>query len=443
MNIYIAGGGRIGFHLARLLSLEEHSVTVLDADANRCREIDYALDVQTIHGNAESALILQESGAPNADLFVSMTGDDEVNLIAAAIAKGLGAAQTVARVEKSMYLEGSMLYEASLGIDFLLSPDALTAIEIAEYVQSPGMLVAEQFSRGRVKMRQMRITRLQHKSVTVKDLSLPPGVLVALIRRGSTSIIPHGDSRIAKGDVVMVIGQPGAVDSVQKTFGGTEPKPQKVAIMGGGDIGAHLAHLLENDHEWVKVFDNNEARCKDLAGRFTRAEVLCEDATRKSALEQEFVAEADVFVATTSDDERNIMGSLLAREVGAGQAICVVHQPDFAELVQKLGIDHTVTPRACMANRIMRLVHQKEFSSLAILEEGRVELVEFTIKEGNPVINVPLQDMHFPGGALVVAILRGKDVIVPGGGDTLRAGDSVIVVTAPEVHSELRKLFRL
>lgn len=441
MDIYIAGGGRVGFHLARLLSSEKHSVTVLERDAARAREIDSVLDAQVLEGDASSALTLQETGAPNADLFVSMTGDDEVNLIAAAIAKGLGAKQTVARVEKTEYIEGSMLYEASLGIDFLLSPDALTALEIAEYIQSPGMLAAEQFGRGRVKMRQMRVNRLPARSVVLKDLRLPQGVLVALIRRASHSFIPHGESRVEKGDVLVVIGEPSAVDEVQKTFAGTEPKPQKIAIMGGGEVGFHLSHLLEHQHEWVKIFEMSESRCKELAGKLARAEVLQADATKKSVLEEEFIGEADVFVATTDDDERNIMASLLAREVGAGMAICVVHQPDFAELVQKLGIDYTVTPRACVANRIMRLVHQKQFSSLAILEESGIELVEFFIKEDSSVANVPLEEIRFPGGALVAAILRGKEVIVPRGSDRLQPGDSVIVVTSPETHNELLKLF--
>jgi len=413
----------------------------LEQDPARVREIDYLLDAQVLQGDAASALILQEVGVSEADLFVSMTGDDEINLIAAAIAKGLGAKQTVARVEKTTYIEGSMLYEASLGIDFLLSPDALTALEIAEYIQSPGMLAAEQFGRGRVKMRQMRVNKLPMKSVALKDLNLPSAVLVALIRRASHSFIPHGESRVEKGDVLVLIGEPSAVDSVQKTFAGTEPKPQKIAIMGGGDIGYHLAHLVEHEHQWVKVFETRESRCKELAGVLSRTEVLFADATRRSTLEEEFVGEADVFVATTSDDERNIMASLLAREVGAKLAICVVHQPDFADLVQKLGIDHTVTPRACVANRIIRLVHQHQFSSVAILEEGGIELVEFVIRDNSRVVNTPLHELNFPGGALVAAILRGKEVIIPRGNDILQPGDSVILVTSPESHEELIDLF--
>lgn len=443
MNIFLAGGGRVGFHLARLLSAEHHSVTVIEADPNRVEQIDYSLDVRCIAGSAASVMLMKESGVDHADLFVSVTGSDEVNLIAAATAKGLGAAQAVARVDQLTYVESHILYETILGVDYILSPDALTAREIARFVENPGMVADEQLGRGHVQLRQMRITRLGDAlGKPVRDMTLPQGVLIGIIGRRGKMIIPRGDSVLELGDVVTFVGAPRHMAVVQEMFHGEEPEMKKIFIMGGASIGLHLAQILENKVPSIKLLDWDLKRCKELAGILKKSRVVCRDATTYASLEQEHAGDADAFIATTGDDERNIMASILAKEVGASRCIAVVHQPDFAPLVGRLGIDHAVTPRASLANRVLKLVHQKQFSSSVILEEGQVEILEFAVQEGAPIVNRKLKEIKFPRESLAAILIRGEEVIVPVGDTQVRAGDSFFVIVTPTSFDPVQKLFR-
>ncbi|MFA6240254.1 MAG: Trk system potassium transporter TrkA, partial [Candidatus Hydrogenedentales bacterium] len=301
----------------------------------------------------------------------------------------------------------------------------------------------EDFGRGLVKMRQLRVTKSPTTNgKTLKDIQLPAGTLVGAISRNGATIIPHGDSTIEPGDVVAFIGERDQIDKALALFKGIEPKPQRVVLMGGGSIGLHLAQLLESRQISVKILDWNLQRCNELAAALKKTKVVCRDATTRSSLEQEHVDRADVFVSCTSDDERNIMASVLAKEVGVTQTISVVHQPDFAPLVRKLGIDHAVTPRASVANRILRLVHQKTVASLAILEEGEVEIVELSVSEGAHIAGKALKDVSLPRGTLVASILRGDAVLVPKGDSVVWAGDSVILIASANLIDDAQKLFR-
>ncbi|HRZ17687.1 MAG TPA: NAD-binding protein, partial [Candidatus Hydrogenedentes bacterium] len=140
MNIFIAGGGRVGFHLARLLCAEGRDVTLLDRNPQRREEIDFELDARTVVGDCTSVLLLQSLNAGDADLFIACTGDDRSNLIAATVAKGLGAGRAVARVDTTDFIESSFLYEGFMNVDYLLSPDALAAHDIVQFVENPGVL---------------------------------------------------------------------------------------------------------------------------------------------------------------------------------------------------------------------------------------------------------------------------------------------------------------
>lgn len=446
MNVFLAGGGRVGFHLAHLLSVEGHDVTIIENDPGRVERTDQALDVRVMPGNTASVMLLKEAGVGSADVFVAVTGQDELNLLAATTAKGLGAKQVVARVHDPTYIGDTILYEAILNIDYILSPEALTAIEIARFVENPGMVALEDFGRGHVQMRQVQATKSPTTGgKTLKDVCPRGcGVLLGVISRNGDTLIPHGDTVVEPGDLVTLIGRRDRIEQIQRQFQGKAPRAEGVVIMGGGGIGSHLAQVLENHDLSVKLLDRDLTRCQMLAARLKRVQVICGDATTRRALEQERVDRADVFVATTGDDENNIMASVLAKEMGAARTVAVVHEPDFAPLVSRLGIDHTVTPRAALANRVLRLVHQKSVSTLAVLEEGQVEVIEFSVESETPITGKPLKEIRnkFPRNTLVATILRGEEVIVPSGEDHIQVGDSVIMIAGLDSVEGVQKLFR-
>lgn len=446
MNIFVAGGGRVGFHLARIMCSDQQNVTVIENSVDRVEQIDYALDVSTSIGDGSNVMLLQNLGVANADLFVASMGNDEKNLIAAATAKGLGAKKVVARVDNPMYIDSNILYETILGVDYILSPDALAALEIANFIINCGVISKEKFSHGLVEMREIRV--VQSPTVLGKKLKdvIPPGsgVLVGLIERDSRPIIPHGDAIIEPGDHVALIGHKEKIDQYQQMFMGAVQKPKRVFVMGGGTIGLRLAQALEDEIKSVKVFEKKEAHAEKIAGLLNSAKVVCRDASTRTALEQEHVEGVDFFVAATDDDERNIMAGVLAKEVGAKSVISIVHQPDFAPLVRRLGIDLAVTPRACVASRVLKLIHQGQVTSLAVLGEGSVEIIEMKVADDSPLLGKKLKEItaKFPRGALIANIIRGDKAIVPGGEDMILAGDSVIIIAEATALDAVRRLLQ-
>ena len=446
MNIFIAGGGRVGYHLARLISSEDQDVTVIESDIKQFEKID-ALDVRTVIGDGRSILLLQSLGVGAADLFVSAMGTDEANLIAAAIAKSLGAKQVVARVDSPMFIEGNFLYETALGINYILSPDAVAALEIANYVEHPGIIHSRDFGRGLIQMQQISVSKSPTENgKTLKD-ALPPGsgVLVALIQHEGMSIIPHGDSVIYPGDIITLIGNKEKMRTHLKLFINEKARAEKVAILGGGTIGVRLAMALEGNVRSVKILERSHARADELSKLFTKVKIVERDGTSRNDLEQEHIDGSYTFVAATNDDERNILAAVLAKEVGAKTVVAVVNQPDFAPLVERLGIDLTVSPRASIANSIIKLVHTGQVASLAILSEGKFELVEYDVDSNSPVLGRRIKDFSskMPDDALITTILRGDKVFVPGGEDEILDGDSVIVLATAEALDQVRKVLKV
>ncbi len=293
----------------------------------------------------------------------------------------------------------------------------------------------------------MRQIRVAHSPTvngkTLKDV-IPPGsgVLLGVIVRNGDSAIPHGDSVVEPGDHITLIGHREKMCGIQKLFQGEEIRPKRVAIMGGSTIGLRLAQALEGKVRSVKLFERNEARAEALAAKLAKAKVVCRDASSRVSLEQEHIDSVDVFVSATRDDEKNIMAGVLAKEVGARNVVGVVHQPDFAGLVNRLGIDLAVTPRACFANRILKLVHQDQVTSLAVLSEGQIEVLEFEVGDGTPALGQQLKDFKLGEGALIAAILRGDTLIVPSGEDAIQAGDSVILIATVDSLESARKLLQ-
>lgn len=439
------GGGRIGFHLAKLLAEEEYEITVIENDSERQEQIDLALNARIIHGNGASPLLLQSLGIEDAYLFIACVGDDETNLIAAAAAKALGAQKAIARVEKRVYTDSNFLYEGFLGIDYMLSPDALVAQEISNYIIYPGVLATEEFARGRIQLRRVQVgAEAEAAGKLLRDV-LPPGsgVLVGMVDRQKETRIPHGDFKIEPGDKVTLIGKRDTMAAALHDFQGEKPKMQRIAIMGGGIIGQWIAQSLEGKVESVKLFEVKSDKAQRLAPEFRHksVSVVWRDATSRESLEQEHIDDYDIFIATTEDDERNIVASVLAREVGVKTTAAVIHHPDFAPLVIKLGIDMAVTPRSAVANSIIKIVRQQKVTASTILGEGEAEVIEFNIGDQCAGLDKSLQEIgtHLPRNAIIATIIRGEDAFVPGGMDTIEKGDAVVLIAKAEVRDKAQQ----
>jgi len=444
MNVIIIGAGEVGFHIASILSREGHRVTIVDIAREKIERVTEALDIGAICGHGGNPETLAGANAESADLVLAVTDNDEVNLISTFTAKALGAKKVVARVNTREYLEGSViLYRDRLGIDLVISPVVLTSYEIAKFIENPDALAIKSFARGKIELRQVRVEPGSPlASKPLKDISLEEGTLIASIVREDTLIIPHGASVIQPGDVVTIVGQKGLLARMQKLMTGAETKVRNVMIFGGGQIGLRLAQLLENLRCAVKLLEENHARCEELATQLRKTTIVHGNATDLDLLKRERAGSTDAFVAVTEYDERNIMSVLLAKELGAGMGIVLTHRPDFASLLEKVGIDHAISPRLITANRILALVRRGELHSTAVLADGKAEVIELRVTKDAKLAEQALKRVRFPRNTLIAALIRDDQVIVPRGDNTFRVGDTVIAFARSDSIDGLLKLFQ-
>jgi len=448
MEVIVVGAGQAGMHIAQALTQENHSVTMIDNDRQRLERAEEWLDVRTICEHGASPRILEMAGAPTADLVAAVTNSDEVNLIAAVTARQLGAGLTAARVYNQAYHGGEKIeYRNLLGIDLLISPQALTALEVANTIENPAAVMVERFAQGRVEMREM-IVKDGSSAVGRRILDLfPPdrndGALAVSLSRRDHVAVPGPDDVVEAGDLVTVIMPAGNTPAIRELFDDTEAPAQSVVIAGGGTTALMLAQILEARSKEVKLIEQSRLRCEELSRILKRTQIIHGDATRKSLMEEERVGDADIFVALCGEDEVNLMSTLQARQMGCRHLTLTVNRADYAPLVELIGVHHVVSPRILTGNRVLMLVGRFPVLSAALLHDGRAEVIELMAEAGSRVVDRRIGDsVRFPKDTILGAIVRGGDVTVPRGGDTIQAGDTVIAFALSPAVDSLSRMFR-
>lgn len=443
MNILICGAGTIGLHIAEFLSADGHDVCLIDLDGRRLAEIGDTLDVQTLRGHATDPSVLAQAQIGECELFLAMTSHDEINLVAAMTAKRLGVGRTVARVQNPWFLDHDEVpYRSALDVDLIVSPGRLTAYEIAKHIEQPEALAFVEFARGRVQMRQFRLDDSgPYTGKPLRDLTLPSGVLIAAVTRSDTTMIPKGEDSLVAGDRVVLIGRTDALDALDIAWHGDKPGIQRIVLFGGGMVGFYLAQLLTDSPYDVKIIERDRERCEWLSTHLPDATIIHGDATAAGLLKEERVASADLMVASTGEDEDNLMSCLLAKSMGLPKAFMVLRRPDYAKIVEQMGVDLALSPRIVTAEKILALVRRGKIRSVSLLEGGRVEILEFQALPDTPVVNRPLSEIRFPAGSLVGAVVHHRQVRVPHGTDVIQSGDLVVTFCLTSARDDLEALF--
>ncbi|MDA1017121.1 MAG: Trk system potassium transporter TrkA [Planctomycetota bacterium] len=442
MNVVILGGGTVGASIAQLLCDRDANVCVIDAEPAALRMVEESLDVQTILGSACDAIKLFQAGVQSADLCLAVTSNDELNLVGASIAKAMGARRTVARIFNPAFNDHSTFdYQAHFRIDRLLSLEYLAALELAKGIRMPGLHAVENFARGAVTVQELAVdadSRVIDKPL--HELSLPKGVRIGLITRNGSGTIPTGDARIQKGDRVTLLGAAGELENVKRIFEHKIPPELNVIIAGGGEIGFHLAVILQPRRCNVVLMEADADRCQYLAGRLDKTTILHADATRRSEMEEARVGNVDVFVACTGRDEDNIICGVEAKELGSKLILSIVRRPDYANVLEKLGIDVAVSPREVMSRQINGMLEAGPIIDRSRIADGDAEVWEVEIREGAKITQAPLRDIKLKH-ALIASVERDEFVRVPGADDQLRAGESAVVVVQTANAADVLPMF--
>jgi trk system potassium uptake protein len=442
MRTLIIGAGEVGSNTARMLSEEGHDVVLIEQDETLVERASEHLDALVIHGNGASPKLLAEAGIEKADLLVAASSSDEANIIACLAAKARGVSRTVARIHNPDYYDPQEPFAAEmLGIDFVIHTEQMAAREIKEALLVPGAINVETFAEDSIEVAEV-ILNEDSPAVgrTLRDLRLPEASLVVGVVRRGEALVPRGDTVLERRDHVLLIsGRRRIAEVVKSVTTDTEPV-KEVTIYGGGRIGLRLALALEKAGMSVRVIERNEARARYVASQLRRGFVLHDEGISRDFLLQERVDRSDAFVAVTGDDRANLLAAMYARQLGARMTIAGVSSGEFAPLADALGVDLTISPRMLAAEAILRFVRRGEIVDVALLESG-AEMIELRVPPHSRVTGRPLSEVGFPEGAIVAALLRDGDVVIPTGREILKPGDDAVVFTVEDAIEEVERLF--
>jgi trk system potassium uptake protein TrkA len=430
MRIVVLGAGTVGTSIADILGRHRHSITIVDTDAAKTRKLNQELDVRAITGSASASSVLFQADVIGADLVLAVTGMDEVNIVAASLAKAMGANRSIARVFSSVYQDMSTFdYQHHFGIDRLLSLERLAALEFARGIRNPGSLTVENMVGGDLEVQEWMVqTGAKADGKPLKSLELPSGVRIGCIIREDKTWIAGADDVIEAGDRVTAIGRREDVEGIRKTFQKTQLEKKIVVIAGGGETGAHLAGLLAGRRNSIVIIEEASPRCEYLSRKLENVTVVHADATRRAVLEEERVGNADVFVACMGDDEENIMAGVEAREVGAKSVMALIGRPDYASVVGKLGIDLAVSPREVIAKQVLSYLNRGPVVTRSPIIGSSVSVLELDVPEDSLATQNVLAELRLPPKSLIAAVTRDQYVEVPGADDWLKPGDRVIAL---------------
>ena len=443
MRIIICGAGEVGTHASEVLDGKGHSITVIDAHAERLSGIEDRMDASTLIGNCAHADTLMEAGAEGADLLVAATDNDEVNLLSASIARRLGVLKTIARVHDYDYLvQKSIDYKRSLGIDRLICPEFSTATAIAQTLRNPAALAVENFAGGQVEMQQFRTTaRAKAIGRPLSQLSLPEGVRVAAISRGREVMIPDATTTIEEKDAVFLVANANVFDAAHRLFVGKAPTRQKVVINGGTTLAAWVCRFLRGRNFAVRLFERDPERAEQLAADLDWVTVINEDPTDAAVFQEERIGEVDDFVSLLDDDEDNIIGAVLAKSRGVNQVISIVQRSHYLDLLYDIGVDRAFSPRIVASQEIEETLDDSRIRRLSSLERGVLDIWRVRPGDASAILNQRLRTVKLTPNWSVVAIQRGSDTTVPTADDMIESGDVVLVLGRHDMEPELRELF--
>lgn len=438
----VIGAGEVGFHLARLLSEGGHEVVVIETDAQRRELVEEKLDVAVVAGNGAHLPVLRRAEVGKAALVLAVTSSDEANMVASLLSKRMGARRTVVRVRVSEDVTSYRReYEQSFDVDLLLSTQLMTTIRILNQIRGHNTVGVEYLAGGKVQLRKFALpsgSPLTRRPL--QEIEFPEGCLVVGFLREDEVTIPGGEDRAEPGDEALILALTEVMPGIERLVSGRAEVLGSVVLAGGGETGATVARALLDWGMEVKILERDRSRARELAAMFPDYQVLHGDATDLAFLKTERVGRAQTFIATAGQDERNLMASLLAQELGVRQIVALVERGETLRLWNRLGLMDVISPRALAYERIEEYIESGYSPTIVSLQEGAVVL-ERKLAPASPAAGVTLAEIDPPRGMIVGVVVRGEKVFVPRGDDRLAVGDVVILFVRREELDTVRLLF--
>ena len=460
MNIIICGAGRVGFAIAKILSEQGHSITVIDQSSEDIQKIDDTLDVKSIVGKATYPSILEKANASDSDMIIAVTRNDEINMLICQIAFSIFNVQKkIARIRSQDYLNPKftkVYNKENLPIDVIISPEIEIAKSLQRKLEAPGALDNVPFADNKIRLLEILINEecslrdIQLNELTMKFPKLNANIL-GVIREDKFVVLKKNDIMLKEDKAYVVINASQMKDTLN-AFGHNEKISNKILIIGGGNIGFNLAKNLEEsfDSTRVKIIEKNKERAELIASELNDTIVINGDALDEEVLLEANIEEAQTVLALTNDDEDNLMVSVLVEkfakdksELNDKRTMALINKPNYSLLQSSLKIDDFIDPRMNTVSSILKHVHKGTIENAYSILNGEYEIIEAEIIETSELINKELKNSNLPDEIRIGAILRGEDVIIPRSNFVFKKEDIVVLLAKKEFLNVVENMFRI
>ena len=435
MKIVISGIGEMGSHLARMLSGNGHDITVIDIDTKALNELNTLADLITIEGDTTTFAVLRKAGVRRCDLFIAVNHDENQNILAAIMAKQLGAKKSIARVDNNEYLEpNNKEMFINMGIDYLFYPEKVAAQEVTNLLGHTSTTDYVDFSGG---LLALIVFKLEPTSPLIgrklMDLAADGSISefrAVAITRGSQTIIPRGQDEFFEGDVVYIIARKDVAKSVTELSGQKSVEVKSLMILGGSRIGVRVALELQDEMN-VKIIEYNGEKAYRLAEELDKTLIIHEDGRNLDAMLEEGLVNTDAFLAVTGRSETNILAAMQAKRMGVKKVIAEVENLNYIRLAESVGIDTIINKKRVTASNIFRFTMSTDVQAIRCLSGNEAEMLEFIVKPNSPATKCMIKDMRLPQDVIIGGIVRGDKVFIAVGDTRINAYDRVVVFSMP------------
>lgn len=450
MKIIIVGIGKLGEYLVKNLVKDGNEVTLVDTDFTTSMDVINNEDVNYILGSGLDANVLTEAGIKDADLLISVMQHDEQNVMCSLLGKKLGSKNTIARIRTPEYSNSVNLLKDELGLSMLINPEALTANQIARALSIPSAMDATTFLKGRVQLVSFKVKEnspldkatVNSISKKVKDL------IISAIERDKKVIVPSGNTKLQANDTIFVSGTNKSINKFLISSELIQEKTKKVIISGGSNTAIYLAKSLIDMGMHVKIIEINPERCEVLSEKLPDALIINGDVSDQNVLFEEGIESCDAFVALTSIDEENIVYSMFAAMQNVPKIITKINHINLDGIVEKTHIDTVITPHKIATHHIVKYIRAMQNSDRSSCEaiykinSDLFEMLEFNVKDDFKALNTRIRDIDFIDGALIIAIMRGRNIIFPTGNDEIKENDIIVVIDTNDKIRDINDILR-
>ncbi|MFC2164580.1 Trk system potassium transporter TrkA [Acidobacteriota bacterium] len=445
MNILIIGAGEVGFHLTKRLSAEKHNITILEIDPAVAHRADEQLDARVVIGSGSSFEDLKRAQIEEADVFAALSNVDEVNLLAGRYAKKLNIPQIIARVRNPEYIEPNfILTKEEIGIDLLIHPEKETANAIIRLIKQSSATDIVEFAEGKIQLMGIRLEAdspiLQKTLQEIWHENSNLAARIVAIKRREHTIIPGGNDILVSRDQIFIVCDKELIPTIIRITGKEDVTIQNIMILGGGLIGRYVAREMEDTMN-VKIIETRSEKSEEIADILPKTLVIHGDGTDMDLLALEGIMDMDAFIAVTGDDEDNIISTLMARHLRVPRTIALVNKTEYLPITPTIGMDAVVSKQLLTVNAILRFIQKSTFERIATIPGIEAEIIEIIPQPNSKITRKPLNNIHFPKYAMVGAVQRQNEVIIPAGNTRIQEGDRVVIFTLPKAMLEVEKLF--